>query len=120
MRADVLNIKLDVEALPGVLVREDEYHVRMGAGATDAQWTTALGEHSAKVLRLEYERGPGKDPARFFAEPFTDASAQAGFMKRLDRIPGIFCCAVRSSPARKGAFYKSLLMGQGVEASYIK
>lgn len=115
VRADVLNIKLDAAAAPGAVVGEDQYHIRLGAGASDEHWRAAVGQHTARVVRLEFEREAGPNPPAFFAEPFADSTTQTGFIKRLEHIPGIFCCGVRTSPGRKGAHYKSLLMGNGIE-----
>jgi hypothetical protein len=113
----VLTIKLDTHESPGTVVSENSYHMRIGANATVGQLRTALASNEAATLRLEFpQESASARQDKFALEPFADQKAQDGFLRRIEHLPGFWCCRHPTGPQGKGGTpYSPMILGQGIE-----
>jgi hypothetical protein len=115
-RAEVVTIKMDFEAPPGTWIAENDYHARLAANTTISQLQGTLSSHAATTLRLEFPPLGAPSASKFAVEPFPDPSYHKAFLKRLEHIPGFWCCRLPNGPKGKGGTpYNAMIMGKGIE-----
>ena len=112
-----MTLRVEAAQPAGVLVKEDDYHIRIGANPTDKQLQQALSLHqNVTVLKLEFDQQAVHRTNKFFAEPFTLRETQRGFDERMRHMPGFWCCREPDGPHGKGGTpYPAMLEGKGVE-----
>ena len=101
--AGIVTVKLDTSMSPGKLLRENDYHMRLGANTTVDGFQASFGRSDAKVLRLEFpQEGLPALYDQFASEPFGDAKLQDAFVRRISHLPGFWCCRSPDGPKGKG------------------
>ena len=108
---------MDAGQAPGTLVAEDDYHALLGANTSVQQLQEQLGSHAFATIRLEFPQDTVAARQNMFAvEPFLDRTLQDGFEKRLQHMPGFWCCRQPDGPLGKGGSpYSPLIMRKGIE-----
>lgn len=115
MFADILNVKLDVLARPGEISVEDEYHYRLGANTSVEVASSRLRDADVKVIQLEFLAAATSQKVTFVQEPFRDPVKQRMFVKRIEHMPGFWCCHQPNGPVGKGGVpYNKMIVGEGI------
>jgi hypothetical protein len=115
MLADILNVKLDVLAPAGEISAEDEYHYRVGANTSVEIMSSRLRHADVKVIQLEFLAAAASQTITFVQEPFRDPVQQRFFLKRLEHMPGFWCCHQPNGPVGKGGVpYNKMILGEGI------
>jgi hypothetical protein len=115
MHADIMILKLDILASGGEMSREDEYHYRIGANTSVEIISSRLRDVPVKVIQLEFLAANGSQKLSFVKEPFRDPVQQQMFVKRIEHMPGFWCCHQAQGPVGKGGVpYNKMILGQGI------
>jgi hypothetical protein len=114
--ADVLSLKLGHEVDAGLVLREDDFHWVLGSNSTIEQVVSNLNSVPNKVLQLQFDEQDTMRTHKFVVEPFPDSAYQKGFLRRLEHMPGFWCCRQPNGPLGKGGTpYAPMILYRGIE-----